>query len=119
MLSNHDNGKMEAAARAMGMAGVVSQPVSELYRIRLARPIAEERDGAIPPTPLPPVWEPGPTAILMMGLLNKHCRFPVGEGEGALQLFCGEKRMPRQPYCPSCMLRVATKGATRNPAVDA
>ena len=51
---------------------------------------------------LPPPREPGPHSATLADL-NGGCRYPVGQDDGADQLFCGEQRIVAQPYCPACM----------------
>lgn len=43
--------------------------------------------------------KPLDTAILLLDLARHHCRWPVGEATGALQLFCGADNLGQSFYC--------------------
>jgi GcrA cell cycle regulator len=72
-----------------------------------------------PPRPADPVLETGANAVGILALTRSNCRYPVGEAQGADQMFCGNPAVPSGPYCPKCALlaftgeRVVGKGYSR------
>lgn len=47
----------------------------------------------------PSVWSVPATALELLALSTRHCRWPVGAAVGAEQLFCGSVRAGADVYC--------------------
>lgn len=69
------------------------------HRINLEDP---ETERIFTPEPLPPNIPAGPGAKRLLDLGAGDCRFPVGDEDGHLQLFCGEPQDGRSSYCAAC-----------------
>lgn len=117
MIALASNDKLGAALLAAGLPPVVETRVRRPYRGGYPFWGLADRPPRVP-DPLPPTWAPGPSAKLLMDLGARDCRFPVGDDDGELQMFCGEEAHIRgEPYCEACNRRVLPRGAAINPKV--
>lgn len=104
MITLQDN-RLAAAERHAGLA---HEPPPRGYGAQAVRHGVSTFTVPRGPDPLPPTWPVTAGAKRLLELTAGDCKFPVGDADGHLQLFCAGPRMKPAPYCKGCMARVAS-----------